>query len=386
MGGTRPTSGAADREGNVMHFALYALTGALASLVLSPASWAQNADWSGFYAGLAFGDNNGDQDYDASDDYALEGQTYGAFAGYNWSAGRFVYGGEIALLKGSVYETALDNSQGYQDEYNYEQFIDLKARFGYAAGNALLYATFGYSFADYLSIPDRYDLEGAIYGVGIDYRFADGVFIGAELLARNYDIPLDEAESSFNTLSIRAGMSFPRQGAFASAAQSDWSGFYAGLTAGIADGEQDYDFDGDADYNLEGRPLGLFAGYDQVAGQLLYGGEIALIRGDVYEVEFGGTAYPGEYEYQNFVDFKARVGYPLGSALLYGTFGYSFTEFFSLPTSYDTGGAIYGLGIDYQIAGRYFVGAEYLHREYTIPIDAFDSSIDTLSLRAGMRF
>lgn len=176
-------------------------------------------------------------------------------------------------------------------------------------------------------------------------------------------------------------------GVASAASAQDWAGFYGGLSIATNDGTQDYDFDGDTDYDLSGQAFGLFAGYNVSSGPLVYGGELAFSRGGVYEEELDNSqSYQGEFEYTYFADLKGRLGYSTGNVLLFGTVGYSFTEFLSSTDTYDTDGPIFGVGVDYMVQDRYFIGAELLNRSYDVDVDGFESEINSLSLRGGLTF
>jgi outer membrane immunogenic protein len=176
----------------------------------------------------------------------------------------------------------------------------------------------------------------------------------------------------------------------------DWTGGYGGVSMATHSGTHEYDDSGEDDYDLEGPAFGAFGGYMWGNGNLVYGVEGAISLGGVYEVTTDDTTtYKDEYEYTRFIDVKGRVGYAVSNFLLYGALGMSQARFESDIGSSDqantnTSGMVFGLGADYQIADRYFVGAEYLRRDY----DFFDSGqsvdidaeIDTFTLRAGMKF
>ena len=162
-----------------------------------------------------------------------------------------------------------------------------------------------------------------------------------------------------------------------------WSGYYAGGTVGFNSG--DHFFEGEGTYPSEGTTFGAFAGMNFQSGNIVYGGEIAYLGGDVF--------IPAEpsYRYVSFVDVKARVGMEFGSALIYGVAGFSgglHENGNSFDTSFNTG-YNYGIGVDYMISDRMFVGAEYLIRELKGEWDVgadFEGSDQSLQLRVGYKF
>lgn len=170
----------------------------------------------------------------------------------------------------------------------------------------------------------------------------------------------------------------------------DLSGFYGGLSMATHSGSHVYD-GGPEEYDLEGPAFGLFVGYMQNSGTLSFGGELAVSKGGVYEVTTdGATSYKDQYEYTRFIDLKGRVGYSMNNVLLYGTLGLSRAAFNSDGTNVDSSGLLFGVGADYAINDKFFVGAEYLRRNYDYydvgqDVD-IDASISSVALRAGIKF
>lgn len=194
------------------------LPGIVLSLVATTASpvMAQSVDWSGWYGGLMASTNDGTQDYgqDGTVDYNLDGSTAGLFAGYAWANGPLVYGVEFAASAGAVYESELDGSFVYDDEYEYTRFLDLKGRVGYALNSVLLYGTLGVSRANFVDSTmgpgGKQTASGTIFGVGADYQFGKRAFAGAEYVRRSYDLDSDfsQVDSEVDTLSLRLGLRF----------------------------------------------------------------------------------------------------------------------------------------------------------------------------------
>lgn len=162
---------------------------------------------------------------------------------------------------------------------------------------------------------------------------------------------------------------------------TDWSGFYAGLSAGGLNGDG-----GDDPFTFDGTAYGAFAGYNMQRGAFVYGGELAYTYADTtYESGVGSGS--GEF---GLFDLKARAGYSLGTALVYlaagGTFGV-----YSDDAGYDNAavsGYNYGIGAEYKFGEHMFVGVEYLARDVSIEDtpDVEGASVDTFALRAGWHF
>ena len=176
----------------------------------------------------------------------------------------------------------------------------------------------------------------------------------------------------------------------------DWTGAYGGISAATQTGTHSYDGGGPGDvYDLEGPAFGAFGGYMWASGNLVYGAEAAVSFGGVYEMTLdGATSYKDDYEYDRFFDLKGRLGYAAGNVLVYGTLGVSQTQYQADITgdqvNTNVTGVIYGLGADYKVTDSYFVGAEYLRRNY----DFYESQqgvsigadVNTFTLRVGLKF
>lgn len=170
----------------------------------------------------------------------------------------------------------------------------------------------------------------------------------------------------------------------AAPAGADWSGFYAGASVGFASGNI---ANGNANDDLAHNTLfGAFAGYNIQHGKIVFGGELDYTFTPVDFATFTATL-------EDNIDLKARVGYSLGNALIYGVVGYSLVNLHDDVDTVPLSGINFGAGVDYMIGSRYFVGAEYLARSYSgdftppFPGSAFSNQIvSTVRLRAGMSF
>jgi len=191
---------------------------------------------------------------------------------------------------------------------------------------------------------------------------------------------------------LAAGMALSLVAGTVSAQGLDWTGFYGGVLGATHDGTHEYDNSGSTDYDLEGPAFGVFGGYQWANGNLVYGAELAASRGGVYEVSTDGVdSYKDEYEYTRFFDVKGRLGYGMNNVLVYGTLGLSRANWVSdTTTEMSANGTVMGVGADYQVNDRFFVGAEYLRRTYDFndfnQSSDIDAKINSLGLRLGMKF
>lgn len=167
-------------------------------------------DWSGPYVGLAYGKGSGGFTYSNGDSFDLEsGNVKSLFAGYLMQRGNMVFGGELALSRGSDITTV-----GFPLEY-VDRMIDLKGRVGFASDRALFYGVLGLSRVSYnfdIVPAQNYDATGLGYGLGVDFAVTDRLMVGLEYMNRKTDgdIPTTVLTSDLdvNTLSLRVGLSF----------------------------------------------------------------------------------------------------------------------------------------------------------------------------------
>lgn len=166
---------------------------------------------------------------------------------------------------------------------------------------------------------------------------------------------------------------------------SAWAGTYGGLSYTTGDAFQDYD--SGSTYDLDGSGLGLMVGYNYATGPWVIGAELAYNAAKISEPS------PNEdYTFTSFLDLKARAGYAMNNVLFYGTLGATFTEWQegSGNGGFDGNGFVYGVGLDYLVSSKFFVGAEYLARDVESDWNdggsTFDADMDTFTLRAGMKF
>jgi hypothetical protein len=149
----------------------------------------------------------------------------------------------------------------------------------------------------------------------------------------------------------------------------DWTGAYGGLQLGYADVDATGPADGD-DYLY-----GLHLGYNYDFGTFVLGGELDY---DFADIDLNGAA-----TVDSVARLKLRAGYDFGRTLAYVTAGAA-----DVDTSLGSGsGTFYGIGVAYQVNGRYTVGAELLEHSFDdIGGSGVDADATTLTLRGSIRF
>ncbi|MDC1297749.1 outer membrane beta-barrel protein [Octadecabacter sp.] len=172
---------------------------------------------------------------------------------------------------------------------------------------------------------------------------------------------------------------------------TDWSGSYCGLSYSSGGGTESSAYFGTYDY-VDDTAIGGFCGNNWQRNNLVYGGELNVTAGSL-------AIWTGVYdtfdELGTRTELRARVGYAMGDALVYGFLGYGTSDltFVNTGTGYDVAGGTYGLGVDYMVTDRMFAGFEVSNLELTgTPtvgtghVVEYTHDITVISLRIGWKF
>ncbi|MEQ8365810.1 MAG: outer membrane beta-barrel protein [Roseicyclus sp.] len=170
-------------------------------------------------------------------------------------------------------------------------------------------------------------------------------------------------------------------------AQTGFEGLYAGLEFGLGLGgsiNNTASPDGIPDFE-DGSAFGVFVGYNWQRDSLVFGGDLRYLAFDGMTTDAGGGAI---IEVDNVIDLRGRLGFDAGDTLFYGAVGYSLANATDAGGSFDMDGFNYGLGVEYNLNEDLFVGLDYTGREMdgTSGAANYESSLDTLTLRLGLRF
>ncbi len=154
-------------------------------------------------------------------------------------------------------------------------------------------------------------------------------------------------------------------------ADSNWTGFYAGLQYGQGDAK--LEFDGESD-SVDFDAYGLHAGYNRDFGQFVLGGELDYNNLDLDE---GGSA--------DLWRLRGRAGYDAGRFMPYVSLG---AARISGDDDLSETGVTYGIGADFKVTERFVVGAEYTRQDFkdVADVDNLDLDTDMVQLRASFRF
>ncbi|MGF9764029.1 outer membrane beta-barrel protein [Microvirga sp. 0TCS3.31] len=171
--------------------------------------------WTGFYVGVNAGYGWSDDDFDAvdfADDEDDGGFVGGAQVGYNWQFGSFVVGAEADIQyadfgREGVFNFVDEDDRLFEGEFNRSDwFGTVRARAGVAFGQALVYATGGFAFAD--------DANGWTVGGGLEYAFTnnlsakiEGLYVSLDA-DNDFDFDIDGFDNDVDFGVVRAGLNY----------------------------------------------------------------------------------------------------------------------------------------------------------------------------------
>jgi outer membrane immunogenic protein len=194
---------------------------------------------------------------------------------------------------------------------------------------------------------------------------------------------------------------------------TSWAGFYAGINGGYAWGNSGgtigYTGPGsfvDGDASARTQPQGGFGGgqigYNFQSGHLVYGVEADFQGGMISDRITGVTANGNDFSSRESVDWfgtaRARLGYSLGRALIYGTGGFAYGDVREHASVTDTAGPgsaslrssgvqtgyAAGGGVEYKVTPNWSLKGEYLYtglgNEKLIGLDTLNNSVTSNSL------
>lgn len=186
-------------------------------------------DWSGFYAGAAADyvpgfKGTGDLSKSAASMLNPKGQGYQGtlYAGYNYKFGSFVVGPEADLSIGKVSDSRsyTDLAGTYKVKLNQEASGSLRARFGYAFNNILVFATSGLAIIQTklsasIAMPAYSDhasgertLYGYALGGGLEYGINKNLIARTEYRYTQAEKSTNGSKFGLNEQEVRAGLAY----------------------------------------------------------------------------------------------------------------------------------------------------------------------------------
>ncbi|MCF6305577.1 MAG: porin family protein [Rhodobacteraceae bacterium] len=149
------------------------------------------ANWDGFYFGGMSGFSSGENAYyarrtdiGAVNTVQIEGFLVGGFLGRNFQFNNLVFGLELGYTPHSV-----SSEIGLAAGYRYTHFLDYRARIGLAFENTLIFGSLGYTSAGWSGENEDTFLYGNSYGIGIDQKIGEQLFVGLEYIYRDIVSP-----------------------------------------------------------------------------------------------------------------------------------------------------------------------------------------------------
>jgi outer membrane immunogenic protein len=185
----------------------------------APAAAIAINNWTGFYLGAM----GGYAEENSSGVGTLSGGFAGGTAGYNWQAGRLVFGIEADAAWADVGATLGIPGLASVD-YTIRSMGTVRGRIGYAFDQVLLYGTGGYAWSDNrltasalgVSISDSQFHSGWTVGAGVEVMFAPRWSVKAEYLYRSFEnqnyfvgiVPPGVSTGTINLNSVQVGVNY----------------------------------------------------------------------------------------------------------------------------------------------------------------------------------
>lgn len=171
--------------------------------------------WSGPYAGGFVGYNFAEFDQAGGAAFDGEGAVGGVYAGYNFQAGRVVYGLEADIGGSDVDAGGFNAATGLPLSSGQSAFGSVRGRLGYAMDSFMVFATGGLAVSEQeLALGVVHDTNthlGYTLGAGIEAEILDNVtsrieYRYSDYQSEDYRLGNVTISSGFDEHSIRAGL------------------------------------------------------------------------------------------------------------------------------------------------------------------------------------
>ncbi|NKX46200.1 outer membrane protein [Roseicyclus persicicus] len=164
-------------------------------------------NWGGFYAGLSYGEVSGGITRNSAVPTQLPDLVGtgagGGFVGYNWqTANNLVFGGELNI-------TSFDTPYvGFPISIQSDS-TELRGRVGMALNRALFYGFVGYAETELSNGGTIFEMDGVVYGLGVDVMITERFFGGIEVARRDVSGANGfELDVEIDTVALRLGVRF----------------------------------------------------------------------------------------------------------------------------------------------------------------------------------
>lgn len=164
-------------------------------IVVTQTAAAPGMDWTGFYAGLQYGQGDLEGSYGGISADAGDFDAIGLHGGYNRDFGKYVLGAELDYNKVELDDADLDGD-----------LVRLKGRAGADLGRFMPYVTLGVA---HLSGDDDSE-TGFMYGLGADFMATEKFVVGLEYANHEFDDVggVDGLDAEADLLQVRASYRF----------------------------------------------------------------------------------------------------------------------------------------------------------------------------------
>jgi outer membrane immunogenic protein len=372
-------------------------------------------DWSGFYAGTFVGATIGEfrtsEVGSASFSGSAGGFTTGTLAGWNWQTGSIVYGveGDIGANNAEHKFAAAPGFVANEVENIYS--LHGRARLGYDLGMFMPFIAGGVVYGHNEQFQRgalTFDGEaksqvGWTIGAGLDAK-VNLPFLGPSVLrgeylydsfpATNFNLNGPVMHTNIADHNFRVALISRIDDAWrppASPDKVDWAGDYFGVLGGGAWDQLSTSgsLGPSTKFNASGPIGGVYSGHNWMFGNTVLGIDGATMLGSIK----GHGAEPGvaSVNYRDYFegDVRGRAGYAFGRFLPYVAAGvaYGQSQQTDLPTA-NTQGLVVdwawtaGVGVEYLLADRWSLRAEYL---YSSSFSHENTHLDSISCCAQTR-
>ncbi len=375
-----------------------------------------NDVWSGFYVGLHVGAVDTSTSVQDEDDIVLDPEgipvftngldaAAGIHGGYNW-----LYGSALVGIEADYSWTNSGYSRLYDDGNTFlssqiDGMASVRARLGLAAGNALAYVTGGAALikaqihaSDVGSVGENVNFDhfmAMVMGAGAEIKITPNLSLRGEYLFYAFDeqstvcpacVSGQPQNADGQIHSFRAGLSYYLNAngtGMPEVEVADWSGFYAGLHAGLVDsttGMRDESNDiinQDAGVTVFTTSLdiggGIYAGYQYQMQNAVIGVEVDYTFTNAGDARFIDTQFTNEFissEIEGFGSVRGKIGLAAGDALFYTTGGIGFVKadllaYSTIPDEVVEFGhftaLVVGAGTEFKLKDNWSIRAEYLY-------------------------
>lgn len=371
-------------------------------------AWSWAGQYIGIHGGYAWASDDITSNLATTGEVSPSGGVIGFQLGYNYHLSpRWVVGYEIDASFGDLSARGAGAASPLVD---INSFGTARARFGYANGPWLLYATGGvaWAFTD-ISLGAAFSLErphvGYAVGAGVEYALSQNWSAKIEYLFADFgdarstiNGPQVDADLTMNI--VRAGLNYrfanwapaksPGFVTKAPVAVAGWNGPYIGVHAGYGWGSLD-----SSPIAILDDARGAFGGIQSGYNWQLSRNWVVGLEGDTSWGSIDQSIGANNVEIDALGTARARLGYTTGNILFYATGGLAWARANSVA-GIDRRDHFYigwaaGAGVEYAFNSRWSAKVEYLYADFGTVNDinagvARNASLEAQTVRVGLNY